>query len=220
MNDDNAIDKELERYLAGEMSGEERDAFEASLDEALEAQVFDPEVRPLLDAARSLPKTIEPSRDLWQDVAAQLKARPGAGASGHWQHGLRWLAAAGVVIAVAVGVIYGRPDAETGSVAGNDSRPPLQEVMDWEQDFDAAEASYREARAALFAELDARDVPLSDETREILEKNVAVIDTAVREIRAAVAEDPANPRLMQMLAATRERELDFLEILVRVPAGS
>lgn len=214
------FDERLERYLAGELPEAERDAFEKELDGALEAQVFDAEIGPVIREARGLPKEITPEWDSWEAIAGRLEQRDAAGGNGAGRGVGQWLAAAGVVFAVGAAVYFGTTTENPDTLAENREAPSRQEVMDWQRDFDQAEEAYRAARTLLLAELDSREVPLAEDTRATLEKNVLVIDEAVKEIRVAVEDDPSNPRLMQMLVATRERELDFLETLVRIPAGS
>ncbi len=221
MNTNENFNERLERYLAGELPEAERAAFEAELDGALEQQIFDPEIRPIIDAAHQLPKALKAPAEDWAAIEKRLEphgvARDTAPAAAPPY--LRMLAAAGIVLAAGLLLFFGQPSDQVPAVANAPEPPPAQVVIDWERDFEAAEEAYREARAALLAELDAREVPLSAETRATLEANVAVIDEAVSAIRMAVEEDPANPRLMQMLVATRDKELNFLGQLVRIPAG-
>ena len=45
----------------------------------------------------------------------------------------------------------------------------------------------------------------------MVERNMAIIETAVAEIRGALDADPTNRELNRMLLAVQQRELDFLQ---------
>jgi glycine cleavage system protein P-like pyridoxal-binding family len=51
---------------------------------------------------------------------------------------------------------------------------------------------------------------LNPRTVLVLERNLRIIDDAVREARAALAVDPANPLLNAQLADVRRRKLQLL----------
>jgi hypothetical protein len=58
---------------------------------------------------------------------------------------------------------------------------------------------------------------MSPETAATVDRNLAVVEKAVDEIRQALARDPGNGELHRMLLAAQRRELDLLE---RVAAHS
>ena len=59
---------------------------------------------------------------------------------------------------------------------------------------------------------------MTPETRAVVEKNLAVIDAALVEIRAALAKDPNNRELLRMLGATRKRKIETLQLVVKLTA--
>ena len=49
-----------------------------------------------------------------------------------------------------------------------------------------------------------------------VEQNLAVIDQALREVRAALDAEPGNPELTRMLAATHRKKVDVLRQMVKL----
>jgi hypothetical protein len=77
-----------------------------------------------------------------------------------------------------------------------------------------------QALAALRRALEARRPALAPGTVELVERNLAVIDEALREIRAALAADPGDPLLAELLRATAAQKLALLRrVLALGPPG-
>jgi hypothetical protein len=79
-----------------------------------------------------------------------------------------------------------------------------------------AEADYEEATRALLADLEEHRDELGPETLKTVEQNLAVIDEALREVRAALDAEPGNPELTRMLAATHRKKVDVLRQVVKL----
>ena len=60
---------------------------------------------------------------------------------------------------------------------------------------------------------------LNPRTVLILERNLQVIDDAIREARTALAADPANALLNAHLAGARQRKLDLLRRAALITEG-
>jgi len=130
------------------------------------------------------------------------------------------LAAAAVVLIVVSSTI-------TALVVGGSRRPPVATrplpvaatpsagVL---AELGELEAAYREAAAELSATLRESRTSLPTETVAVLERNLRVIDEAIRESGAALAEDPGNPALARMLLATYRQKLDLLQRATRLSA--
>jgi hypothetical protein len=54
---------------------------------------------------------------------------------------------------------------------------------------------------------------------EIVRRNLAAIDAAIVELRAALERDPGNGELNRMLLATYQRKIDLLEQAARSADG-
>jgi hypothetical protein len=52
---------------------------------------------------------------------------------------------------------------------------------------------------------------LSPATVRVVERSLATIDTAIAEARAALASDPANRSLVEILSANYERKVELLQ---------
>lgn len=215
MNDRNEFERDLERYLAGEMSEREATVFEACLDDALAAQESTEEIAVLKKQTEALPRQFAPPAAVWEEISRSIRHIPASRRG--WQRRNFGMLAAAAVILICAGLYLRLPDLKerNGETSGEQAS-----TQTWVKECEAAEKAYAAARRQLLMELEARPSGLSPETREVLEKNLSVIDDAVREIRAAMDEDPANPRLMQLLLATREKEVRLLDRLARMPEAS
>jgi hypothetical protein len=175
--------------------------------------------RRLAEAVRSLPRRIEPARDLWPEIRDQLErqrvvpgrfARPRASASRVWL-----ASAAAAVLAVAVtaaymiGVHHGQPTvvAAPGSASGL-VRASATEIED----------DLERVTAELRARLAQRRDQLSPETWSVVMDNVTVIDRAIERIELALADHPNDRRLNLQLAVAYRRQIDLLRRATTLPA--
>jgi anti-sigma factor RsiW len=161
-------------------------------------------LRAQLDA---LPRTIQPQADLLPALHARMRTQQRA----HVTRTYRWpvLAAAAVLLCVlssVVTVLVLRSQQHAPSYASVPARStgPVQLV-----DLPATEARYVDAIDELRAAL---RVPgaLEPETVRLLEQSLATIDRALADARTALAADPGNPLLAEMLQQNYERKLDLL----------
>jgi hypothetical protein len=164
-------------------------------------------LRRLLAEAAALPREKSPERDLWPEIRAQLGSRA---MPGTWLLGLA--AAAALVLAVAGGYFLRGGSGTTVPLPA----PARQPVSFASPTLADAEDDYARASAALLAALHERRDSLSPETIENVEKNLAVIDTALAEVREALRHDPENPELTRMLAATHRKKVDVLRRIVKL----
>ena len=74
--------------------------------------------------------------------------------------------------------------------------------------------------AALEDLLGERRAELDAQTVEVLERNLAVIDAAIAESRAALAADPASQFLAQRFARAYTSKLTLLRGAAQLPAGT
>jgi len=201
-------------------------------------------LRELLDATARLPREVEPSRDAWPAIRARIEAqRVRSIATTHDPVSApaqrsRWLIAAAAVVVLATGVTLvarqgtepvasvaapaappaplptGGPES-SGSVvavaanAANASHPALAAALD----------EYREASRELEAEVAAHAAALSPNTREVVRRSLATIDTAIADLRAALGADPRDVAAGQALSLVYERKLDFLKRVRVLPAA-
>lgn len=155
-----------------------------------------------------------PSRDLWPGVSARLNA-PGVGRRRQIALTLPQLAmAASLLIAVGSGVTWlaARPQAPAGvqqTVVVAEGEPGGR-VQGDVLNANFADAQFDAAVVDLERLLrDERD-RLDPRTVLVIERNLRIIDDAIREARTALDGDPANTYLNSHLADARRRKLELL----------
>lgn len=164
-------------------------------------------------ALRRMPQSVEPERDLWagirQQIAEQAK-KSGADSFARRTVGVRWAIAASVA-GLAIGVLATRWLQQAG--------PPLAASMPASVDLPASTsapsysfvpASTDAVRQQLRANVTRQLAGLPPATRKKVEKNLALIKDAVVDIQAALAKDPGNALLQDLLVTTYQNELDTL----------
>ena len=161
-------------------------------------------IRALLEYAATLPRAIEPPVDLWSGIRDRMHSASPSG--NRWavpRRAYLWLAAAAVLLIVASSAVTtlvlrgGDRPVATGhdEPASPDSGAGSPEYRAVSEQYDRMDRDL----AALFASQ--RD-KLQPETIEKVERNLAIIDEAISEIRRALAEDPGNEALRQLLKAS------------------
>lgn len=166
---------------------------------------------------RSLPREIQPPRDLWPDIHAQITREHG---SDRFRDGVRhWrplALAASLLVALSSTLTLwlaepAAPLPETAGVAWQEAPVIATRYAG------ALEAEFAPARLALRAELPRYLDQLDPEAREALLSNLREIDTATQEIRGAIGRDPNAIYLVEMLVALYAREIDILRNLNQPP---
>ena len=192
----NAVRDRLDDWLDGRLDGSEHAWIDAHIEACGECRLDVEAARAVRPAAMGLPRTIPPERDLWVGIEGRL--RPGA--RGRVALPAWLLAAAAVLLVVASSAVT---VALLRSGSGSSERLPVG--------FSVAEARAVEAADRLAAEYRRGREALAPSTREVIDRNLAVIDRALAEARAALASDPGNPNLVPMVLAAWQRKIEFLE---------
>ena len=178
-----------------------------------------PDADERLDARlRGLPRTIAPERDLWPTISARLEPRAATG-----RRRPAWLlqAAAAVLLVAGSSLLTARlldraPTAgKTARAAGPTVTAPanLGVVRAVPAAFGnnvRLDPGYVAARHQLTAMLQARLARMPPSTRAKLEVNLAEMRRAADEINAALAQQPGDPLLEELLLATYQDELAVL----------
>lgn len=187
------------------------------------------------DARRALPKEIQPAGDLWPSIRREItheaalselerareRERPRAGALEAFRRFFRipsWgLVGATCAFACVVGAgvtwwMVGGPT-ETEGVAG-ETKTAMTATLD------GLEHECARLHADLLQLLESAELRPSDETREILFANLAIIETAVAESRAALLANPGDAHLAALTVSAYRERLMFLKDATRVPFGT
>jgi hypothetical protein len=161
---------------------------------------------PRVDAAlASLPRELRPARDLWPDIESRLEPRARRGA---WA----WQAAAAIALVAVSSLITANLVRRADTPAARASAPdPQAQVM--KAAFGPSyslNAEYDAARRQLAADLERRLAVLPPSARQKLEANLAEMHRAAAEINAALARQPGDPLLEELLLNTYQDELGVL----------
>ena len=175
-----------------------------------------------ISSLRDLPLDIAPPRDLWRGIEAQIAAEPRAGKRFARAARMRFLAAAAVIAALAVGIWIGRavlpgagPASSGGQVASNspatgaNSGQPTVESGAIRPEF-FMDAKYIRQRAQLVQGLEARIAALPPESRDKVVHSLKAISDSKRELEAELGKDPSNALLQELLVNTYQDEMRVL----------
>jgi predicted anti-sigma-YlaC factor YlaD len=208
----------IDDYVDGELRPPARDEVAEHLRGCADCRAEEQGVRSLLAAAATLPRELEPARELWPGIAERLpRLLPFPRPAARLQP-LALLAAAALLIALSSLVTWrvartpetreaaGRPAAPQGTLIAH---APAAGLLD-------AEAEYARATGELLMALEARRDALAPETLVAVEQNLRAIDDALKSLREALSADPGNQELTQLLTSTHKRKLEALRRVVRL----
>jgi len=196
------------------------------------ANTLDPRLPNTLDAMLAkLPREVQPARELWPDIAAALDAPRSASRTSHaaprFHTGRRWqLAAAAVLLMTASSAItYALMQR---SLQAQVMQARQQTVQQMQPVLAATPASFGYQRlgpeyARVHAELDAQSVrylrSLPSIERTKVERSLADLRRAARELSARLAEHPSDPLLQELLLSTYQNEIGLLTRVNDLGAG-
>ncbi len=195
--------------------------------------------RKVVSSLRDMPRSIAPPRDLWAGIEASIAAdrkattteanatavsagsrdntitdlasRRSSGSARQFTR-LRWMAAAAVIAALAVGMWIGRSVMPTmrpttitadggGTTAKNIPPKPTDEPSALQAAY-IADPRYRQQRAALEKSLEAKLASLPPDSRAKVMSSLAAIQKAKQDLEAALGKDPSNALLQELLVNT------------------
>jgi len=168
--------------------------------------------RELLARLAALPREITPRRDLLAGIHtaiddAQVTRLESWRSRSLWS--LRWpLATAAMLLILATAVV-------TRTLLVPATQPVAQAPTSGtgrlvSAELNALEDDYVNAITELQTLIEAQREHLSPRTIELLRQNLAAIDAAIRESRAALQQDPANELVNQMLWSAYEKKVELL----------
>ena len=215
----------LDDYVTGDLAEDARApvADHVAICAACSAEVDS--LRRILARASELPAAIEPPAEAWSNIreailreekavatpidrVAMLRRRP-----------MMIGAAAAILVAVlssTVTAIYlnSRQPSGVTSVRAADATPTTLAV------FTIEENNYLRTAAALQDVLDQQESVLAPETVAQLKASLRTIDEAILEARNALARDPSNKLLVEMLSANYKQKVDLLRRSTEMTRGT
>lgn len=216
---DGHLGERLSAYLDGELSGDELDAAQAHVVACAECRTALDDLKRLTRRAASLDDR-PPERDLWAGIAARLSGEAAPGVTPllsrrrRFAFSLPQLAAAGLaLVALSSGAAV---------LLTHAARTPATIAVATTAGFASAKGieSYDAAIRDLQGTLASRRSTLDTATVRAVEQSLAVIDHAIRQAKAALAQDPNNMYLNNHLARALDRKLDVLRRVTTMAAAS
>ena len=220
----------LDDYVTGDLTEEARAPVEEHIASCALCGAEVESLRRILTRAGELPKSIDPPPDAWSNIRSTIsrdesavKANSAVSPSHVWQR--RYvLVAAAILIALmsSAGTAlyleghYSR--ARTSSaIADNSSTEATPATL---AAFTIEENNYLRTASMLQDVLDQQEASLAPETVAQLKASLRTIDEAILEARTALARDPANKLLVQMLSASYRQKVDLLRRTTELTRGT
>jgi hypothetical protein len=207
----------LSAWLETELSPDEQRRVEHHLASCAECGDRLARLQTLLREARSLPDAIDPPDELWSAVRARVEsAEPRARSRLHLR---RWeLAAAAAVLVALTSVlttlVVRRP---TVVVVQPAATPVAAVATPFVGPGRSIDADYSATIRQLDDALAEHRAELAPATIAKVEASLRVIDGAITEARRALAADPANLTLLDILSANYQRKLELLRRATELP---
>jgi anti-sigma-K factor RskA len=220
----------LDDYVTGELT---EDARAPVADHIAVCAICAAEVESLttiLARAAELPKSIEPPAEAWSNIRAAIERDKEAiagyhtsSASGLWRRPYVLAAAAALLVVLSsTGTAFYM---NARSAGGNSSRSAANSQMTGATPatlaaFTIEENNYLRNVAVLQDLLDQQEALLAPETVAQLKASLRTIDEAILEARNALARDPANKMLIEMLSGTYRQKMDLMRRTAEMTRGS
>jgi anti-sigma-K factor RskA len=219
----------LDDYVTGELT---EDARAPVADHIAACAICGAEVESLkgiLARAAELPKSVEPPAEAWANIRAAIERdKQAVGADHGATRRDRWrpyAVAAAIVLAAVLSsggtALYlnsrntGADFSRTAANSDGTGATPATLVA-----FTIEENTYLRNVAVLQDLLDRQESLLAPETVAQLKASLRTIDEAILEARNALARDPANKMLIEMLSGTYRQKMDLMRRTAEMTRGS
>jgi hypothetical protein len=195
----NELRERVDAYARDLLPSDEARQLELHLDSCQSCSEFLETREPAIAQVADLPRSIEPPPEAWTTVRRRLSPR---------QPDLRRFSLPAWALAAAAILLIVISSATTFLLLRRSPAPHTAQTPDRESP--GLEAQYASATADLAAELAKAKSRLDPATYAVIERNLRVIDSALVESRRALASDPRNQVLEQLVVATWRQKMDFL----------
>ncbi len=160
-----------------------------------------------------LPREIQPGRDLWPEIEARITINErGSSAQLRWWQSPVVSAASLLIAAAALAFTLSRPGvvSDTG-VTMAEANLRIVPMLD---------AGFLADRKRLANRLEGRLAELSPEMQNLVRQNLDSIRGSLNAINMALAEDPENADLQDLLLSTYDQELQVMTEITMMPEAS
>lgn len=220
----------LDDYVTGELT---EDARGPVADHIAACEICTAEVASLnkiLARAADLPKSMDPPAEAWSSIRAVIERDKSAVAAHDSSSAPKFrrrpyaLAAAAILVAIVssagTAVYMGSRSSDASfsrSAASNTTSGGMPASL---AAFTIEENNYLRNVAVLQDLLDQQEALLAPETVAQLKASLRTIDEAILEARTALARDPANRMLIEMLTGTYRQKMDLMRRTSEMTRGS
>jgi anti-sigma factor RsiW len=218
----------LDDYATGDLTEEARAAVEDHVSSCPLCAAEVDSLSRIVSRAAELPKSIDPPPDAWLNIRSAITRDESAATagsptmrSGIWQRRYAMAAAAALIAVLSSTGTYlylnrhSRPS--NGAAANNSSVEAMPASL---AAFTIEENNYLRTASMLQDLLDQQEASLAPETVAQLKASLRTIDEAILEARNALARDPANKLLVQMLSASYRQKVDLLRRTTELTRGT
>ncbi|MBT8084109.1 MAG: hypothetical protein HKN35_02410 [Woeseia sp.] len=172
--------------------------------------------------AAGLPREVQPEKDLWPGIAAAIAERESLAEPGsRWPRLIAQAAAVLLLVGASSGLtwLHLQDSAAPDTFAAGAPELAFQPVSGSFGSQYVLGPDFQDARDELLARLEVELEKLSPESRAIIEQNFVTIQAAIAEINKALAEEPDNALLQELLINSYQEELEILQRVDNI-AGS
>lgn len=183
----------------------------------------------IIARARELPRSVEPPSEAWTGIRSAIargeSAVPVSGPAGGFGGRRRpYLAAAAVILAAVLSsagtALYMSARNTAGNLPPASAVNPSSETPATLAAFTLEENNYLRTASRLQDLLDQQEGSLAPETVTELKASLHAIDDAIIEARNALARDPANKLLVEMLSSSYRQKVDLLRRSTELTRGT
>lgn len=203
-------EERIQQWVDHELDEVSRRSAEAHLESCADCRRRVDELEAVVNATERLPRSLEPSRDLWPQVESRLSPRGGGRRfSVPWGH----LAAAAAVLAL--GVLIGlRMRSEVSSVESAQTAAATTGGEATDSDYLELANEVKALRRQVEQLVAERGHRLDQPTLAAVDETLSTLETADREITRAIEREPDNRRLHAMRTSSVKREAHVLADLM------
>lgn len=211
----------IQDYIDGELPDDEMREVADRLNRDADWRAEEERIRALLRQVHSLPKSIEPGRELWHGIERRIADTPADNVVTFPRSAVYAFAAAAVVVVLTSVSFLAAQDKQPATDPGTpnksmtanpvDNDVPVHFVSSTEDaEYDLALAHYQSATEALRVSIEERSDSMEEETWIAVSESLKVIEQAIQDIENALDDDPSNPELRTLLVAAYQKEVGLL----------
>jgi anti-sigma factor RsiW len=219
----------LDDYVTGELSDDARAPVAEHVAACAICSAEVASLKGILERAADLPRSIDPPAEAWANIRSSIlreesaaKSHLASGRKRLWRHPWMAAVAAGIVVAIlsSTTTAWYLNRTHRAGVSASAATPTGNTGQATIAQFTLEENSYLRTVAALQDVLDQQEAVLAPETVAQLKASLRTIDEAIYEARNALARDPSNRVLVEMLTASYKQKVDLLRRSTEITRGT